>query len=125
MYEKEFKTLYKFQAQWMRLQGKEVLYNVDVELDQIVTYFRVSLANLCSYFLKQFLDMRPTQFSSFMHTTLLLDGQVEETEKIRKITLKQNHKDPLMMEKLKLALIKFNSLSLRTLSGKTYQFCIS
>ncbi|OAD22905.1 hypothetical protein THIOM_001274, partial [Candidatus Thiomargarita nelsonii] len=54
-HEKAFKSLYRYEAQWMRLQGKEVVYKVDVELDQIMTYFRVSLSNICAYFLKEFL----------------------------------------------------------------------
>jgi hypothetical protein len=51
-HEKAFLNLHRYEAQWMRLQEKEVVYKVDVELDQIMTYFRVSLSNICAYFLK-------------------------------------------------------------------------
>ncbi len=121
-HEKAFKSLYRYEAQWMRLQGKEVVYKLDVELDQILTYFRVSLSNICAYFLKEFLQMGSMSFSTLMQSILLLDGEVFDTAKQRKVVLKRNSKDPLMMKKLEKALIKLNALSLKTLSGKHYQF---
>jgi hypothetical protein len=36
--EKAFKNLYRYEAQWMRLQVQSVVYKVDVELDQILTF---------------------------------------------------------------------------------------
>ena len=42
-HQKEFKKLSKMQREWLRLQGKDTDYAVDVELDQILTYFRASL----------------------------------------------------------------------------------
>lgn len=50
-----FKLLRKHKREWVHcLQGKETIYKVDVELDQIVTFHRVSLANLYAYFIKYF-----------------------------------------------------------------------
>lgn len=120
-----FDKLYSCQTRWMRLQGKETVYKVDVELDQIVTYFRVSLANLGAYFLKEFLGMGPTCFATLMQSILLLDGEFEETKKMRKVIINRNRKDLIMMERLESALAKLNSLSLRTLSGKRYYFVLS
>jgi hypothetical protein len=123
--EKEFKRLYRLEANWMRLQGKDFFYKVDVELDQILTYFRVSLSNICAYFLKEFLQMGPMCFSSLKQSVLLLDGDIEETRECRKVRLIRNPKDPEMMTKLEAALVKLNALSLQTLSGKRYQFSLS
>lgn len=123
--EKEFNKLKRCENSWLRLQGKEVVYKVDVELDQILTYFRVSLANVAAYFLKDFLQMGTLSFTTLMQSVLLLDGEVEETHKQRKIVLKRNLKDLLMMKKLEAALVKLNALSLRTLSGKQYCFTLS
>ena len=122
IHEKAFKSLYRYEAQWMRLQGTVVVYKLDVELDQILTYFRVSLSNICAYFLKEFLQMGSMSFSTLMQSILLLDGEVFDTNKQRKVVLKRNSKDPAMMKKLEEALIKLNALSLKTLSGKHYQF---
>ncbi len=124
-HEKEFKKLYRHEASWMRLQGKEIVYKVDVELDQIVTYFRVSLSNICAYFLKELLGMGPTSFLTLMQSVLLLPGYVEETSERRKVVLERNPKDAVMMEKLKGALSRLNALSIRTLSGKRYEFVLS
>jgi transposase len=124
-HEKEFKNLHRYEVHWIRLQGKEIVYNVDVELDQILTYFRVSLSNLCAYFLKEFLQMGPMSLTTLMQSVLLLDGDVEETRELRKIVMIRNPKEPEMMEKLEAAVGKFNALSLRTLSGKLYQFSLS
>ena len=124
-YQKEYKRLDRYQNEWMRLQGKDIIYKVDVELDQIITYFRVSLANIAAYFLKKFLHMGPLCFSTLMQSILLLDGEVEETEKMRKVILKRNPKDPMIMEQLELALAQINNLSLHTLTGKVYQFLLS
>lgn len=123
-HEKKFKNLHRYEAQWIRLQGKEVVYKVDIELDQILTYFRVSLSNLCAYFLKEFLQMGPLSFSTLMQSVLLLDGDVEETCELRKVTLRRNSKDPVIMKKLEVALAKLNILTLHTLSGKNYQFSL-
>jgi hypothetical protein len=124
-HEKAFKNLHRYEAQWLRLPGKEVVYFVSVELDQILTYFRVSLSNICAYFLKEFLQISSMSFSTLMQSVLLLDGEVEETNKQRKVVLIRNSKDPAMMKKLEEALIKLNALSLKTLSGKHYQFFLT
>ena len=124
-HEIEFNKLKRYEKQWLGLQGKEVVYKVDVELDQIITYFRVSLANISAYFLREFLYMGQLSFKSLMQSVLLLDGEVEETSKYRKVVLKKNLKDTDMMKKLEAALVKLNGLSLHTLSGKKYKFLLS
>jgi transposase len=50
--EPAYKKLERAQREWLRLQGKENVYKADVELDQIMTYFRVSLVNLYAYLSK-------------------------------------------------------------------------
>jgi hypothetical protein len=108
-HEKAFKSLYRYEAQWMRLPGKEVVYKLDVELDQILTYFRVSLSNICAYFLKEFFQMGGMSFSTLMQSILLLDGEILDTSKQRKVVLKRNSKDPAMMKNLEEALVKLNA----------------
>ena len=76
------------------------------------------------YFLKEFLELGPTSFSTLMQSVLLLDGDIEETPDLRKVMLVRNPKDPAMMGKLERALAKLDTLALRTLSGKSYQFCL-
>ncbi len=122
--EKDFKKLHRYEASWIGLQGKESVYKMDVELDQTVTYFRVSLSNICAYFLKEFLQTGPLSFSSLTQSVLLLDGEVEESDECRKVAITRNPKDPAMMTKLEGALDKLNNLKLRTLTGKKYRFSL-
>lgn len=124
-HEKEFNQLHRYEAQWIHLQGKEVVYQIDVELDQILTYFRVSLSNIGAYFLKEFLQMGSMSFSTLMQSVLFLDGEIEETKKQRKVVLIRNPKEPALMNKLEEALVKLNALSIKTLKGKHYQFFLS
>ena len=123
-HEKEFNKLKRCEKNWLSLQGKDVVYKADVELDQIVTYFRISLANVSAYFLKEFLQMGSLCFTTLMQSVLLLNGEIEESAMHRKVMLKRNPKEPEIMEKLEVALAKLNALSPRTLSGKYYHFTL-
>ncbi len=69
--------------------------------------------------------MGPLSLSTLMQSILLLDGDIEETDKQRRITLTRNPKEPAMMRKLDVAFVKLNALSLCTHSGKNYQFALS
>ncbi len=55
----------------------------------------------------------------------LLEGEVEETHERRRVVLKRNEKDPAAMEMLEAALAKLSGVSLRTLSGRKYEFSLS
>jgi len=66
--------------------------------------------------------MGTMSFSILMQSILLLDGDIEETDEQRKVVLRRNPKAPTVMKKLEEALVKLNALSLKTLSGKHYQF---
>jgi transposase len=122
---KDFKKLHRYETSWMRLQGKEFVYKMDVELDQILTYFRVSLTNICAYFLKEIFQGGSLSFSTLMQSILLLDGEVEENENFRKVVITRNPKDPTMMASFEAALDRLNALGLQTLSGKSYRFSLS
>ena len=106
----KFHLLRKHQRQWLRLQGKETVYKADVELDQIVTFHRVSLANLYAYFIKHFLGGQPMSMLNLLQKIIHLPATVEETDKTRKIMLDYNKKDESMMERLAGAIEKINKL---------------
>jgi transposase len=124
-HKKDFVKLHNYETNWLNLQGKESVYKADVELDKILTYFRVSLANVCAYFLKEILKIGPLSVDTLMQSVLLLDGIIEETNDVRKVMIKRNQKDPEMMDKLGVAFEKLNELSMCTLSGKYYHFSFS
>jgi len=124
MHEKRFKMLRKHQKEWLRLQGKEKVYEVDVELDQIVTFHRICLANLMAYLIHYFFDGTPMSMETVLHQIIHLQGVIEETEYERRVTLKRNDKAPEMMRRLSTALKKLNGLNVQGPKGKTMRFAL-
>jgi len=118
----QFRLLRKHRREWLRLQGKETIYKVDVELDQIVTFHRVSLANLYAYFIKHFLGVKPMSMTDLLHKLIHLPATIKETDAVRKIILDYNKKDKLMMEKLSAAIEKINALHVIGPQGKRMEF---
>lgn len=121
---KEFKAYRKTTQEWLRLQSKTTVYQLDVELDQILTYFRVCLAHLSAYFLRYFLDVKAITFAMLFHRINQLQAHVEVTRDTRKVTLVANAKDPEMMELLRGAISKLNDLNIRGDHGRVYRFAM-
>jgi|LGVF01.1.fsa_nt_gb hypothetical protein len=122
--EKEFKSLTKSQREWLRLQGKEIDYAIDVELDQILTYFRASLAHLYAYFIRFFLCGKPISLVALLHRVIHLHAKIEETKNVRKIVLQANQQDPTMMKNLQHAIEKINVLKIHGPRGKVMNFSL-
>jgi transposase len=124
-HKKEFRKLKKHRREWMRLQGKEHVYKIDVELDQIVTFYRMSLANLYAYFIKEFLGGEPISMMMLLNRVIHLQGKITENSKIRYIELQYNKKDISMMDKLQEAIQKINCLKIKGNNNKTMFFSLS
>ena len=124
-HEKRFKMLRKHQKEWLHLQGKEKVYEVDVELDQIVTFHRISLANLMAYFIRYFFDGTPMSMETVLHQIIHLQAVIEEGEYERRVMLKRNDKAPEMMRQLSAALKKLNGLDVRGPKGKIMRFALA
>jgi hypothetical protein len=121
---KDLHRLRQYEKEWLRLQGKEYVYRVDVELDQIMTYFRVALVNLASWFIHQYLSGSSMSLVSFLHSILLLPAEIELTEDVRCIRLKRNAKDPKTMAALAAALDQLNSLQVQHMDGRRISFAL-
>ena len=109
----------------MRIQGKDHVYVVDVELDQLMTCFRMSFANLCSFFLSHCLNDEKMEIKNFIQSFFMLSGSITETDGERIIKLTRNEKEPEMMEKLALGLDVLNSFNINDINGKKYLFKLS
>jgi len=118
----KFSRLRKHQREWLRLQGKETVYKVDVELDQLLTFHRVSLANLYAYFIKYFMDGQSMSLVNLLHRIIHLGAVIEESDETRKIIFDYNKKDSLMMGKLEAAIEKINRLNVIGPQGKKMEF---
>ena len=123
--EPKFEKLKKNRREWLRLQGKEKVYEVDVELDQIVTFHRISLANLLAYFIQYFLDGVSISMEMIFHQIIHLQAAIEETDKERKVELHANTKDIDMIKKLSIALDKLNQLNIHEPTGKLFRFSLA
>ncbi len=120
----DFKRLRKLEREWLRLQGKEKVYKVDVELDEIMTFYRVSLVNMYSYLAYELFGGRAISMNRLVHSILHMPALVEETPVMKRVTLKYSEKDPDMMASLQQAIEKINELGLKNLYGKTIEFNI-
>jgi transposase len=119
---KDLHRLRRYEKEWLRLQGKEYVYRIDVELDQIMAYFRIGLVNLSSWFLHECLPKHTMALSKLLHSILLMSAEIELTKDIRRIRLKRNLKDPEGMERLEPALRKLNDLNIQHLDGRRIEF---
>lgn len=118
----DFKSLRRHQKEWLRLQGKERVYEADVELDQIVTYFRITLANLYAYFLRHFLGESHISMLMLVHRIIQLPATIVESSNERRIKLWYNEQDEPMMRKLDRAIAKINALDIRGPRAKIMRF---
>ena len=131
-HQKLFDRLKRYEQKWFRLQGKEKVYKVDVELDQILTYFRVAFVNLCTYFQMKVLNnssltktvTRRMTLASLLHRFFLLPATIEQTKEWRRVYLRRNRKDKVTMAQLEQVLPKLNQLNLRHASGRRLEFIL-
>jgi hypothetical protein len=73
--DRDLKRLKRSEKQWLRLQGKDFIYQIDVELDQIMTFFRISLVNICCWFLREYMKKSSMSLAKLLNTILLLPWQ--------------------------------------------------
>ena len=110
--------------EFARIQGKEKVYNVDVELDQLLTSFRLTFANILAFLAKEILDESSIEMNTLIQSILFLSGTIEQSSSYRKVYINENKKDPKFMTKLSKGLSKLNSLNIRHPSGAIYAFKI-
>nr|QNR61641.1 hypothetical protein GZ37B2_64 [uncultured archaeon GZfos37B2] len=95
---------------------------MDVELDQLMTSFRMSFVNLCSFFLAHCIKDGKMGLQTLIQSFFMLGGSVTETTSERVITLNRNPKEPDMMGKLALGLDVLNSFNIINIDEKKYLF---
>jgi hypothetical protein len=121
-YPKIFRSYRKTMKKWLRLQSKTNVYELGAELDQILTYYRASLAHLSAYFIRHFLGVQQITYSMLFHRINQLQAQVKVTLKERKVTLVDNEKDPEMMKMLRSAIAKISEMKIIGDQERIYKF---
>lgn len=121
-FKKPFLALRKKSQEFARIQGKREVYHADVELDQLLTSFRLTLANLLAFLAKVILDETAIEMNTLIQSILFLSGNIEYLPGRRKVSIKKNPKEPKFMAKLAHGLAKLNGLNIRHPSGAIYEF---
>jgi pyruvate-formate lyase len=119
---KQLKALDNKIREWQRLTGKTTVYRVDVELDQIMTSFRMCLVNLLCHLLENYLGNLRMTHQNLLHTFLYLPGEIISMSNQRIVKIQANVKEPKMMKRLEKAITKLNHEKIQTLDGKELRF---
>jgi len=98
------------------------VYNVDVELDQLLTSFRLTFANILAFLAKEILEESSIEMNTLIQSILFLSGTIEQLPDYRQVYINDNKKDPKFMMKLSKGLAKLNRLNIRHPSGAIYAF---
>jgi hypothetical protein len=123
-YQKQFKLLKRKNDELARIVDKKKIYYVDVELDQIMTCFKISMANICCYLLDSCFDGQKMTLHRLFEEIFNLRAEVKIENDCRNITLKKNLKQPEIMKKLESALTIINDMRIKDLSGYKYKFIL-
>jgi transposase len=122
---KPLRRLRRCEKEWLRLQDKQHVYRIDVELDQIMGFFRIALVNIASWFLSECSDKHPMSLARLLHAILMMPAEIHLTADIRRVILKRNPKDSRMMALLEPALRRLTDLNIRDLDEREIEFSIS
>lgn len=118
----KLKKFRKKQQEWIRLEKKEKVYAVDVELDQIMTFFRISLSGFLTYFVKNILHMPTMDINQLIYKIIHLHAKIETENGVRIISFTKNEKDEETMSILQEAISKLNGYGVVGPHGKVLEF---
>lgn len=118
----DFDKLKKNVEEEKRLRDKDKVYRVDVELDQIMTCFKMSFVNLCSFFLIKCFEGEKFELLTLMESIFQLDGSASVSDDRKIIDLEMNPKEPYLMDKLYKGLQILNTMQVHDLEGRGVEF---
>ncbi|MDP3105035.1 MAG: hypothetical protein Q8M95_10565 [Candidatus Methanoperedens sp.] len=118
----DFDKLKKNQEEEKRIRGKDKVYRIDTELDQIMTCFKMSFMNLCSFFLIKCFDGEKFELLTLMESIFQLDGSASVSSDRKVIDIEMNPKEPDLMDKLYNGLQILNTMQVHDLEGRGIEF---
>lgn len=121
-YIKEVGKYERLRKEWKKIDTDLKTYTIDVELDQIMTYFRSILIHIYAYFLQKYLNGVKMNYESFVHRIVHLGGTINEDSKTRLVQLVKNNSDPEAMSAVKKAIKEINKIGIMSMNNKKYQF---
>ncbi len=123
-HKEDFAKLKKAMKEEGRIRFKDKVYRIDTELDQIMTCFKLSFANLCSFLLTQCMNHERNELVTLFESIFQLDGNAKITDREKIIKLERNPKEPNMMKKLEDCINKLNDMKIQNLEGRLLQFTV-
>ena len=121
-YKDDFKRLRKCLKEERSIRNKDNVYKIDLELDQIMTCFKMSFINLCSLFLTKCMNHEKFELLTLFESIFQLDGNAFIDGESKVIELIMNLKEPELMDKLNKALLILNGSDIHDMSGQSVQF---
>jgi hypothetical protein len=121
-HERPFKSLKKKKMELARIIDKKKIYRVDVELDQIMTCFKISFANICYYLLDECFNGEKMTLQRLFDVVFDLRGKVRVEDDQRNVVIERNPKQEDIMRKLESALDAVNCMCVKDLNGCWYNF---
>jgi len=98
------------------------VYKIDLELDQIMTCFKMSFINLCSLLLTKCMNHEKFELLTLFESIFQLDGSAFIDGENKVIELVMNPKEPELMDKLNKALLILNGMDIQDMSGRSVRF---
>lgn len=105
-----------------RLRGKDKVYRIDIELDRIMTCFKMSFVNLCNLFLKRCFNGEKTELLTLFESIFQLNGSASISNERKTIELEMNPKEPKLMGKLNNGLSILNAMNVYDLDKHLIEF---
>ena len=121
-YKDDFNKFKKSLNEEKRIRGKDKVYRIDTELDQIMTCFKMSFVNLCSFFLNECFDGEKFELLTLMESIFELNGSASVSNDRKIIDLEMNQKEPILMDKLYKGLQILNMMPVYDLDGRVIEF---
>lgn len=117
-----FNSLKKKENELAIIIDKKKRYYVDVELDQLMTCYKMSFANISRYFLDECFGNKKMTLQSIFESIFDLRGKVKEEDGQRKIFIDRNPKQAEVMRKLAVGFEVINKMEIGDIGGCTYDF---
>jgi hypothetical protein len=105
-----------------RIRYKDKVYRIDVELDQIMTCFKLSFVNLCSLFLKKCFNDEKMELLTLFESIFQLNGSASILNGTKTIELEMNPKEPKLMDRLIYGLDILNTTNVHDLNNRLIKF---
>ena len=123
-YKEDFARLRKDTTEAERIRLKDKVYRIDTELDQLMTCFKLSFANLCSLLLSECMNNARYETLTLFESIFQLNGHSEFTETEKLIELERNPKEHKVMEAVDECMKRLNEKGIRDQQGRSVRFAM-